>query len=275
MSGALRERFWTALVLALVTAGTVLWLPAAGFAIALVPVVALAAWELAFLLGLSRTSWRWAYLITALAVMGLGWLAGLVATPWPLLLPTALFWLFLTPWILRAGPVQPATAVDRWMLVFSLPLVLACWIGLLALHAIPAGGPWMVLFVLMLVWLTDSGAYFAGRRFGRRKLAPRVSPGKTVEGVIGGLFAAGLWSLMLIPVAPTLVSWLWLALLCMLAAGVSVVGDLLESWLKRRRNLKDAGSLLPGHGGMLDRVDSMLAAVPLFALGFLLWEATA
>lgn len=275
MSGALRERFWTALMLALVTAAVVLWLPTSGLAIALAITVGLAAWELGFLLGLSRAPWRWAYLMAVSATMGLGWLAGLVAVPWPVLLPAALFWLLVTPWILGAGPIRRATKVDRWMLALSLPLILGCWIGLLALHAVPDGGPWMVLFVLMLVWLTDSGAYFVGRRFGRRKLAPIVSPGKTVEGVIGGLLAAGLWSLMLLPVAPTLLSWLWLALLCMLSVLVSVVGDLLESWLKRRRNLKDAGSLLPGHGGMLDRVDSLLAAVPVFALGFLLWETTA
>ncbi|WPL18032.1 Phosphatidate cytidylyltransferase [Thiorhodovibrio winogradskyi] len=273
-SGALRERFWTALMLALATAGAVLWLPTLGLAVALAPAIGLAAWELAILLGLSRAILRWAYLLTVLAVLGLSGLVGLVREPLPILLPVAVFWLLMLPVIFRVGDVQPAKAADWPMLLVSLPVISACWIGVLALHARSSGGAWMVLFLLMLVWLTDTGAYFAGRRFGRRKLAPSVSPGKTVEGVMGGLIAAGLWSLVLLPMAGNPLSWLWLVLLCMLTAGVSVVGDLLESWLKRRRNLKDAGSLLPGHGGMLDRVDSLLAAVPVFALGFLLWEAT-
>ncbi|WP_040857387.1 phosphatidate cytidylyltransferase [Thiorhodovibrio frisius] len=274
MSGALRERFWTALMLALATTGAVLWLPTAGLAVALVPAIGLAAWELSLLLGLTSNFSRWGYLLAVLAVMGLCWFAGLPGESLPILLPVALFWFLLMPVVFRIGVVHPAKAADWWMLLLSVPVITSCWIGLLALHLLPDGGRWMVLFFLSLVWLTDIGAYFAGRRFGRRKLAPTVSPGKTVEGVMGGLLAAGLWSLMLLPVAGDALSWLWLALLCMLTAGVSVVGDLLESWLKRRRNLKDAGSLLPGHGGVLDRVDSLLAAAPVFALGFLLWGAT-
>lgn len=277
MPGALRERFWTALMLALATVGAVLWLPTAVLAIAMMPVVALSVWELTLLLGLTRVWWRWAYVCGVLAVVGSSGVAGVPTQSLPILLPfllpVALFWLLTAVLIFRVGDVRAAKAVDWWLLPMAIPVVLACWVGLLALHALPDGGPWMVLFVLMLVWLADTGAYFAGRRFGRRKLAPNVSPGKTVEGVIGGLLAAALWSLTLIPVAEGALSWLWLALLCVLTAVVSVAGDLLESWLKRRRNLKDAGSLLPGHGGMLDRVDSLFAAVPVFALGFLLWEA--
>ncbi|MBK1648867.1 hypothetical protein CKO36_09705 [Rhabdochromatium marinum] len=272
MSGALRERIRTALVLALITVGAVLWLPTTGLAVVLLPVMGLSAWELARLLGVPHRLWRWSYLLVLLALVLWGWFAGLGAQPLPLLLPVAALWLALVPVIFRMQRSAPATAVDWHLLLLSAPFVTAPWFGLLALHAAPAGGPWMVLFLLMLVWLTDSGAYFAGRRFGRRKLAPRLSPGKTIEGVMGGLLAAGLWSLALLPMAGDWLSWIGLALLCMLTAGISVVGDLVESWLKRRRNLKDSGALLPGHGGVLDRLDSLMAAVPVFAVGFLLWE---
>lgn len=271
-SGALRERFWTALALALMTTGAVLWLPTPVLAVVLLPVIGLAAWELAPLLGLFQLLARVAYLLALLVLLGLGWITGMPAEL--LLLPVAVFWCALAPTIFRFVVGQLVTPVDWPMLALSVPVILAPWIGVAVLHGAESGGPWLVLFLLMLVWLTDTGAYFAGRRFGRHKLAPRLSPAKTTEGVIGGLLAAGLWSLVLIPLAGSLFSWLWLAALSLLSAGVSVVGDLLESWLKRRRNLKDAGSLLPGHGGMLDRLDSLIAAVPVFSFGFLLWEKT-
>lgn len=175
--------------------------------------------------------------------------------------------------MLRAGPVLDASGVDRALLLVSFPVMAAPWFAILALHQNASAGPWLVLFLMMLVWLADSAAYFAGRRFGRNKLAPHLSPGKTIEGVLGALFAAVLWSLVLLPIAPG-VSWAWLALLSVVTAMISVVGDLVESWLKRRRHLKDTGSLLPGHGGMLDRLDSMVSASPVFAIGFLLWEKT-
>jgi phosphatidate cytidylyltransferase len=271
-SGALRERFWTALALALVTIAAVIWLPTAWLGLALLPAIGLAGWELAALLGVNNPRARWAYLFALAMLVGLLWFSAVLARPLLLLIPITAFWLALIPALFRVARIEEVTRVDRSLLLLSAPIILAPWIGALSIHA--TGGSWILLFVFMLVWLTDSAAYFAGRRFGRRKLAPQVSPGKTVEGVMGGLLAAGLWSLALIPVAANLWSWLWLALLCILTAVVSVVGDLLESWLKRRRNLKDAGSLLPGHGGVLDRLDSLVAALPVFAVGFLLWEKT-
>jgi len=124
------------------------------------------------------------------------------------------------------------------------------------------------------VWIADTAAYFSGRAFGRRKLAPQVSPGKTWEGVYGGLAAVGLYALALVPlaaeggfkgvVAPLSVI-VWIALALALAA-LSVVGDLCESLLKRQAGVKDSGRLLPGHGGVLDRIDALLAAMPAAAL---------
>ena len=127
---------------------------------------------------------------------------------------------------------------------------------------------WALMFILLWVWAADTGAYFAGRAFGKHKLAPLVSPGKTIEGLLGGValalavvagvYAAGLleaqlWSLMLV------------ALFTVLA---SALGDLFESMVKRERGFKDSGTILPGHGGMLDRIDSVTAAMPIALAGF-------
>src|SRR5690606_17335644 len=126
-------------------------------------------------------------------------------------------------------------------------------------------GPAVMLFLLLLVVAADVGAYFAGRRFGRNKLAPRVSPGKTWEGVIGGLLGAALIALaggawFGVPLVPFVA-------LCVVAVLASIVGDLTESLFKRHAGVKDSGTLLPGHGGVLDRVDSVTAAAPVFLIG--------
>jgi phosphatidate cytidylyltransferase len=134
------------------------------------------------------------------------------------------------------------------------------------------GNRWL-LMALMIVWAADSGAYFAGRKFGKHKLSPRISPNKTVEGLIGGVAAGMLVALLFawffadatikqLPAIAVVAIWTIL---------FSVVGDLFESLLKRHVGAKDSGALIPGHGGVLDRIDSVLAALPVFALGKLLF----
>jgi phosphatidate cytidylyltransferase len=132
-------------------------------------------------------------------------------------------------------------------------------------------GPFLALSLLLLIWFADSAAYFAGRRFGRAKLSVLLSPGKTWVGVYAGTAAAAVWGglvAVLLGLAPE--KAMVFVALCVVTAMMSVVGDLFESLLKRRRLIKDAGSLLPGHGGLLDRIDSATAAAPIFTLG-LLW----
>jgi phosphatidate cytidylyltransferase len=141
-------------------------------------------------------------------------------------------------------------------------VLVPAWLALARLHA---SDPQLLLYLLLLVVAADIGAYFAGRRFGKNKLAPRVSPGKTWEGVLGGLAASALMAL--IGVRWFEVSAASFIGLCALVVAASIVGDLTESLFKRHAGLKDSGSLLPGHGGLLDRVDSITAAAPVFLVG--------
>ena len=123
----------------------------------------------------------------------------------------------------------------------------------------------MLLFALLIVWVADTGAYFAGRFLGRVKLAPDISPGKTWEGVIGGLVSVVLLTLLRTTWAET--DLMVFIPFCLAVASISIVGDLTVSMFKRTAGVKDSGTLFPGHGGVLDRIDSVSAAAPLFALG--------
>jgi len=136
--------------------------------------------------------------------------------------------------------------------------------------------PGLVLFVLVLIWVADSAAFFVGRRFGRHKLASRVSPGKSWEGVAGGLLAVVLLAAgIAVANQPAIESPLLFVILSFAVAAASVLGDLVESLFKRRAGVKDSGTLIPGHGGVLDRIDSLTAAGPFFAAGWLLSGAMA
>lgn len=150
--------------------------------------------------------------------------------------------------------------------------VVPAWCAAVLLHAQRPNGHWWLLLALLLVWAADTGAYFAGRRFGgklfSRKLAPRISPNKTIEGVVGGL----LLSVAIALVGGTLLGAKAaqlpaIAIVAVATVLFSVVGDLFESLLKRHAGVKDSGNLIPGHGGLLDRMDSVLAALPVFVLG--------
>ena len=159
------------------------------------------------------------------------------------------------------------------ILFFMLGSVLLwiCVNDLLFIHAGSGQGGWILLYLLTLVWIADIGAYFSGRRFGKNKLAPGISPGKTWEGVIGGVVANLLWMLLIYSVSDGWgVSLLWFIVIGLATSAVSVVGDLFESILKREAGVKDSGKLLPGHGGVLDRIDSVIAAAPVFVSGMYL-----
>ena len=151
--------------------------------------------------------------------------------------------------------------------------VVPAWCALGLIHASQPNGHRWLLLALFLVWSADTGAYFAGRQFGGkwfggRKLAPRISPNKTIEGLLGGFLLALVVAMLGAPLAGATVDQLpAIAVVALASVGFSVVGDLFESLLKRHVDVKDSGRLIPGHGGVLDRVDSVLAALPVFALG--------
>jgi phosphatidate cytidylyltransferase len=180
----------------------------------------------------------------------------------------ALFWVLVAPpWVIARWPTQRPLA----MLLLGWIVLVGAWVALVDLQA---RSPWLVLAAMAIVWIADTAAYFSGRAFGRRKLAPLVSPGKTWEGVYGAWVAVALYALVLVPYAstagfrmpmsaPVMAAWVVFA---MGLASVSVIGDLFESLLKRHAGVKDSGTLLPGHGGILDRIDALLAAMPIAAL---------
>lgn len=138
-----------------------------------------------------------------------------------------------------------------------------------AIFSVWQSSPWWLMYLFLLVWGADSGAYFVGRKFGKKKLAPNVSPNKSVEGLYGGIVTS---MLIVTAVALLYLDMTWPELILFLILSVvtvfsSVLGDLFESMIKRRAGIKDSGRILPGHGGVLDRIDSLLAAAPIFAAG--------
>jgi len=164
----------------------------------------------------------------------------------------------------RADGRYPAVSMAT-----SLLSVTTCWFALAWLR-VQSQGSWFILLLLLIVWAADTGAYFAGKAFGKRKLAAHISPGKTLAGLAGGLVSAPLVALLaahLMPIEP--IEPVRLVALSLVTALVSVGGDLMISMHKRTSGFKDSGNLLPGHGGILDRVDNLLAAAPFFALGLL------
>jgi phosphatidate cytidylyltransferase len=229
------------------------------------------AWEWGALAGLRTTAARFLYLGT-IALAGIllflypSWIR-------PLLALSAVFWLWVfIEQVAYRSLTGGFLATFPGKLLSGLFVLVPTWVAVVALRQQPQG-EWLSLFLYVLVWGADTGAYFAGYRFGKHKLAPTVSPGKTWEGVAGALLfvfvlalATGLYTRW---AAGEVAIWLGLALLTAL---VSVLGDLFESRIKRVAGVKDSGQLIPGHGGVLDRIDAMTAAAPLFVFAWLLWR---
>jgi phosphatidate cytidylyltransferase len=258
----LRQRVITAAWLLPLALGGLFGLSGGAFALFAAAIVLLAGWEWTDLAGVTGRDRRLA-LVTGLGVLlMLLWWSGAVAAVWPLWLGLA-GWLVNLYWVSRyPGRVEQWGSTPR-RLAMGLWVLLPAWVGLNVIR--DAGVAWL-LFVLLLVWGADIGAYFAGRALGRRKLAPRVSPGKSWEGVAGGLAVTLLLALAYSVWLGLGAGGLALLVITLVVTLASVLGDLLESMLKRHRGIKDSSRLLPGHGGVLDRIDSLTAALPLFAL---------
>ncbi|MDX1561790.1 MAG: phosphatidate cytidylyltransferase [Gammaproteobacteria bacterium] len=261
----LGKRIATAVVLGLVIVGAVLVLDTWLAALVLGFFWLVGAWEWGGLAGFG-TSGRLAVAAAFAAIVFAVLFAGVPAR----VIDTVLFaaaglWVAAFVAVLRYPPRFPPLLIAA----FGIVLLAAAWLAFYRVHlgvgAAAGRGPALILAGLVIVWCADIGAYFAGRRFGRAKLAPRVSPGKTWEGVAGGValaIAAGFAAAWLVDRPP-----LTLALVAAAMALISVVGDLSVSLLKRWAGWKDSGVLLPGHGGVLDRFDGVTAALPFFALG--------
>ncbi|MFV8833722.1 phosphatidate cytidylyltransferase [Aquisalimonas sp. APHAB1-3] len=269
----LKWRVITALVLLPLVLGVVFLLPTAGFALAMAVVVGLGAWEWTRLIGLRAQRERAGH-VAALLILLVGsavCLASAVATS--LVLAVGVVgWLGLITWLAayQRGQAADGPVTGRAGTLLGLLLFVPAWFGLVFVHGQP-GGAWLVFMLLVLTWAADVGAYFAGRALGRRRLAPRISPGKTMEGAAGGLALTLVAAWVLASVLPApLPGGLSLLLLAVAVFVASVAGDLFESMIKRRCGVKDSGTLLPGHGGVLDRIDSLTATAPVFAAG-LLW----
>jgi phosphatidate cytidylyltransferase len=260
VSETLRKRVLTAVVLAVALLVVLLALPAVATVVVITTIVLLGAWEWSAFLQLPSAALRAAYVgLVGLLLFG-AWsfsvtsagrdIVMLIALAWWLI---ALLWIALAPRRTTGRPVAGESAlVPAWLALIRMRVVL------------PDGAQW-VLFALVLVWVADIGAYFCGRRFGRVRLAPQVSPAKTWEGVFGAMLLSAL-------VAIAGAAWFHLPLgtflaLCLGVVGFSIIGDLTESLLKRYAGVKDSGTLFPGHGGVMDRIDSITGAAPVLFLG--------
>lgn len=272
----LKARVVTAILLLAGLLGAVFLLPAAGWLVVCALVCGAAAWEWGALAGFARPLRMSTAISFGAACLLLGYVTGFAGSSAgggallvPLYAVSAIFWLF----------VVPAWLVSKWTLSHPMLASVVGFVVLvptaLALVHLRAISPWLLLGVMAVVWVADIAAYFSGRAFGRHKLAPSISPGKTWEGAVGAVFAVLLFGFGVL-------TWqgasqpggaLLIASVLVLWTAVSIVGDLYESLLKRQAGLKDSGTILPGHGGILDRIDSLTSTLPMVALGTVLLAA--
>ncbi len=270
----LKQRLLTALGLALALTTLIFLLPTMLFSAVLALAIVIGALEWNHLAGLDSAIEKTLFL----ALVGAGfiglWLLSTRAPEFEIYVFGAglVWWLLAILWL---------TVLSQRLLLRQLPaalrmvagllVLLPCWYALTVLHGHENFGPAYVFFFLWITSWADSGAFFVGRKFGKTKLAPVISPGKSWEGVAGGFAAVavvavvGAWLLGL-----SLTGALWLLVVCFVTVPFCIIGDLLESLFKRQAQVKDSGQLLPGHGGMLDRIDSLTAAGPIFMLMLLL-----
>ena len=269
----LKTRIITAIVLMAVLLPILFLLPpyylGAFFLVALLA----AAWEWSRMLAPEAKKAAWLYATFCLVIIL--FLLGMQAVSWQfsLLMMSVLFWIFLAPFILAKGMNLSLQKFKPFYSILGLIILPATWFALVFLREL---GLVFLLSIMALVWVADIGAYFIGKAFGKHKLAAQISPGKSIEGAIGGLGLCYLYAFLCVvylPLGDTLFGalairfgWVPMFLMVTVLAAFSVFGDLFESQLKRLAGVKDSSHLLPGHGGVLDRVDALIPTMPIAAL---------
>ncbi len=268
----LKSRVITAIILLVLFLVALFLLPAVAWTALVVIVVMQATTEWSKLSKLGNVPAKLYWALTLLIMFIFVWLDARTPEPQVALhllvyAVSALLWLIIIPtWLIAGWKVE-----SPWLMALvGLAVMVPTGLAMLDLRAI---SPWLLLFIMGLVWMADIAAYFSGRKFGKHKLAPRISPGKTWEGVAGAMlgvscyvilvwtFSADFTRSALLPIL-LLASWWWV--------GLAVMGDLFESAIKRQAGVKDSGALLPGHGGLLDRIDALTSTLPLAAFAILL-----
>jgi phosphatidate cytidylyltransferase len=259
----LKQRIITATILIAFTLIVLFYFPPIPFLVLTALITLGGAWEWTNLMGLTRLLPRFLYLASNVILFFIA-----LYVPVPLILLIAFAWWLLAAFIVlmypRATIIWHSVSMRG---VIGWLVLMPCWAALNFMHA-QENGVGLLLFLFVLIWGADSAAYFVGNKWGKTKLAPAVSPGKSVEGVGGAVLFSVIFTLLVFSIAQVPTSeWLWGFVLSLVTVLFSILGDLFESVMKRHVGLKDSGKLLPGHGGLLDRIDSLTAAAPMFALG--------
>lgn len=286
----LKQRIITAVILAPLALFAILFLPLFEFEICIALVVSLGAYEWANMSGIKPRPKKALYaLLILLSLLGLInlvptneiWFQGALNGLYKYILGVSILWWIASLFMILAYPKYTLIWRNSKLIrcLFGVLTLLPTWVAVISLRSHmyemnPYYGASLIFYVLGIVWAADIGAFFVGVKFGRHKLRPNVSPGKTIEGLLGGIGAATAiiaFAAMHYQVDP---GRIWLhVLIGGLTVAVSALGDLTESMLKRCASIKDSGKLLPGHGGILDRIDSLTAAFPVFAYCYVVWMA--
>lgn len=237
-------------------------------AISFIIIVGIGGWEWARMAGHDMRPSRTLFVASLFVLAAIAYWYSAVF--FPIVMIVSLLW-WIIAFVLMVNYRRETRLYQKhhWIFTAAAHIVLiSSWWFLDKLHTFNA---YWILYLLLLIVIADTAAYFTGKAFGKRKLAPELSPGKTVEGVMGALAGVLIWSILAIFFFNIPASyWIYFVLLSLLTAVVSVGGDLFISMMKREAGLKDSGSILPGHGGLLDRIDSLMAALPVFTIG-LVW----
>ncbi len=284
----LKQRIITALILAPAAIAAIFYLPINYFAGLLMAIIGIGAWEWARFMGLVNTIERLGYVVVTSALIALLWLLLPVGETWLVSFGvqdeiTSILWLSVTWWLFAALLMfSYPKSCTFWashkiiIAIFGWLTLVPTWLAFMILRTNnyvidEFQGAQLLMYLFMLVWSADVGAYFVGKGMGKHKLMPNVSPGKTIEGFLGGVVCAAILTV----IVGGALQWssdefITALLVTLLITSISVLGDLTESMFKRQAGVKDSGTILPGHGGILDRIDSLTATAPVFALCYLL-----